>query len=282
MPHHDISPLTRVVARIDRVRDGNVDPAIFPTGFPSLDRAIGGGIRRGELVVFGGDDGVGTSALALAIALRMEPRTLLLTSEMAPERAYERALAMSARVSLESLRLGAVDEEERVRLAAAAVALRDRAPLIEVLGSGGVEDVYRAVNAEPAPTVVIVDGLESLLPADHARLQPRDEALAYAVLALKRLALSSQAAIVLLSHLPLLDRARHDRRPRLTDFGVRGAIGTHADVVLGLYREDLYDGDLGVAGATELRVLKHRDGALAYVDLFFYAQWMRFEDVLET
>ena len=65
-----------------------------------MDRALGGGIRRGDLIVMGGDDGVGTSALALAMALRIEPLTLLLTSEMHPERAYERALAMSARVSL--------------------------------------------------------------------------------------------------------------------------------------------------------------------------------------
>lgn len=282
MSHHDISPLTRVVGRVDRVREGSVDANVIATGFLSLDRALGGGVRRGDLIVIGGDDGVGTSALALAIALRVEVRTLLLTGEMLPERAYERALAMSARVSLESLRLGAVDEEERVRLATAAVALRDRAPVIETLGGGGVDEVQRAVHADPTPDVVIVDGLEALLASDHARLQPRDEALAYAVLGLKRLALARHAAIILLSHLPQLDRARHDRRPRLTDFGVRGAVATHADVVLGLYREELYDGDLGVAGAAELRLLKHRDGPLAYVDLFFFAQWMRFEDVLET
>src|SRR6187399_1175307 len=96
--HHDISPLSRVVARVDRLRDGGVDPSVIPTGFESLDRAIGGGLRRGDLIVMGGDDGVGTSALALAIALRIESLTLLLTSETQPERAFERALALSARV----------------------------------------------------------------------------------------------------------------------------------------------------------------------------------------
>lgn len=246
-----------------------------------MDRALGGGIRRGDLIVMGGDDGVGTSALALAMALRIEPLTLLLTSEMHPERAYERALAMSARVSLEALRLGVVDEQERVRLAAAAVALRDRSPVIDTLGDHGFDAVERAADASPAPTVLIVDGLEALLARDQARFLPRDDALAYAVLALKRLALARDAAVVCLAHLPALDRQRHDRRPRLTDFGVRGAVGTHADVVLGLYREELYDADMGVAGATELRLLKNRDGALAYVDLFFYAKWLRFEDVLE-
>ncbi len=281
MTPHDISPLTRVVSRVDRLRDGTVDASIIQTGFPSIDRALGGGIRRGDLVVLGGDDGVGASALALAIALRMQARVLFLTSEMQPERVYERALALSARVPLDALRLGVVDEEERTRLAAAAVALRDRAPIVDALGSEGTRGVARALEGEPGPDVVIVDGLESLIDAQHANTQHRDEALAYAVLALKQLATARNTAVLLLSHLPALDRSRHDRRPRLTDFGARGAIGTHADLVLGLYREEMYDGDVGVQGATELTLLKYRDGALGYVDLYFYAKWMRFEDVLE-
>lgn len=280
MPHHDISPLARVVARVDSMRSGERDPSIIATGFRSFDDLIGGGIRGGDLMVLGGDDRVGTSALALAMALRIQERTLLLTSEMHPERAYERALAMSAKVALESLRLGVVSEDERVRLAAESVTLRDRAPVIDVLGGGGVDEVVRAVQAAPMPAVVIVDGLEALITSEQSLHQTRDEALAFGILALKRLALASQAAVLVLTHLPQLDRTRQDRRPRLTDFGIRGAVGTHADLVLGLYREDLYDGDLGVAGATELLLLKHRDGALGYVDLFFYEQWMRFEEVL--
>jgi len=281
MTHHDISPLARVVARVDRLRDGGVDPSIIATGFESLDRAIGGGFRRGDLVVMGGDDGVGTSALVLAMALRIEQRTLLLTSEMHPERAFERALALSARVSVESLRLGVVDEDERVRLAAAAVSLRDRSPVIDTLRDGGLPDVHDAIDASPESAVVIVDGLEALLARDRPSTQPRDEALAEVVLGLKRLALVRNVCVLLVAHLPELDRTRHDRRPILSDFGVRGAVGAHADLVLGLYREDLYDGDMGVAGATELRLLKHRDGPIGYVDLFFYDKWLRFEDVLE-
>ena len=280
MPHHDISPLARVVARVDSMRSGERDPSIIPTGFRSFDDLIGGGIRGGDLIVLGGDDRVGTSALALAMALRIQERTLFLTSEMHPERAYERALAMSAKVALESLRLGVVSEDERVRLAAESVTLRDRAPVIDVLGGGGVDEVVRAVQAAPMPAAVIVDGLEALITSEQSLHQTRDEALAFGILALKRLALASRAAVLVLTHLPQLDRTRQDRRPRLTDFGIRGAVGTHADLVLGLYREDLYDGDLGVAGATELLLLKHRDGALGYVDLFFYEHWMRFEEVL--
>ena len=279
MTTNDISPLTRVVTRVDRLRDGVDERATIRTGFPSVDRAIGGGFRRGDLIVVGGDDGSGTSSLVLAMACRIRERTLVLTSEMRAEHAYERALAMTARVALDALRSGVVTEEERGKLAAAAVTLRDSAPIVDTMLDGGVDAVSRAADALPAPAVIVVDGLESLI-AGEFRQQPREETLAHAVLQLKRLALLQNAAVVLVSHLPALDRRRPDRRPQLTDFGVAGAVGTHADLVLGLYREELYDGDLGVTGATELRLLKYRDGPLGYVDLYFYAQWMRFEDVV--
>ena len=272
----DISPLTRLVARIDRTR-GSEDPDLIRSGFPSIDRVIGGGFRRGDLIVLGGDDGAGTSALALGIALRCAKRALLCTGEMPVERVYERALAIAARVSLDALRHGVVEDTERTRLSAATVTLRDYAPVVERLTQRGLADVAGALDSLPDASLVIVDGLEALL--EHG--QQREESLAWIVLTLKRLALERHVALVVVSHLPTLDRQRANRRPRLTDFGVFGAIGTHADVVLGLYREDLYDSDLGVAGATELIVLKQREGPLGYADLYYFAKWLRFEDVLD-
>lgn len=273
----DISPLTRVVARLDRAAAGEVDAGLVPTRFPSIDRAIGGGFRRGDLVVLGGDDSVGATALVLGIALRSEPRALILTSEMHPERVYERALAMSAKVPLESLRLGVVSDVERARLATSALALRDRAPVVETFLQGGLALIDRAIQATPEAALIVVDTLEGVLDRDH----DQDAALSYAVLALKRLALQRHVVILLTTHLPSLDRARADRRPRLTDFGLGGAVGAQADLVFGLYREEMYDFDHGVAGAAELLVLKHREGPRGYVDLYFDARYARFEDVLE-
>ncbi len=277
MNTHDISPLSRLVSRVERTRAGDTPPDVIRSGFPSLDRAISGGFRRGDLIVLGGDDGAGTSALALGIALRCATRALLLTGEVTVDRVYERALSIGARVPLESLRTGVSDDDERTRLAAAAVTLRDYAPVVERISAHGIADVERALDSLPDASLVIVDGLEALL----SQGERRDESLAWIVLTLKRLALDRHIALVLLAHLPLMDRQRPNRRPRLTDFGVCGAVGVHADVVLGVFREDMYDTDLGVAGATELIVLKHRDGALGYADLYFFAKWLRFEDVLD-
>lgn len=274
---HDISPLTRIVARLDRTADGEAAHDLVATRFPSIDKALGGGIRRGELVVLGGDDSVGSSALALGIAIRGSDRALFLSSEMQPERVYERALAMTARVSLEHIRLGAVDEEERARLAASALALRDQAPVVETFLQGGLTTIERAIEATPSAPLLVVDTLEGVLDRDHGQA----DALGFAVLALKRLAVTHQVAVLLTTHLPALDRERRDRRPRLSDFGMGGAVGAHADVVLGLYREEMYDFDHGVSGAAELLILKNRAGARGYVDLYFDTRYGRFEDVAE-
>lgn len=273
----DISPLTRVVARLDRTAAGDDASDLIPTRFPSIDRAIGGGFRRGDLIVMGGDDSAGSSALSLAIALRVDHRALVLSSEMTPDRVYERALALAARVPMENLRMGTVSEEERVRLAATALEMRDRAPVVETFLHGGLANLTKAVDATPEAALVIVDSLEGLLDRDHTP----EEALSYAVIALKRLALARHVAILLTTHLPALDRDRRDRRPRLTDFGLGGTVGALADLVLGLYREEMYDFDHGVSGGAELLILKNRDGAKGYVDLYFDARYGRFEDVLE-
>ena len=54
-----------------------------------------------------------------------------------------------------------------------------------------------------------------------------------------------------------------------------------ADVVLGLFRQDMYEPARDIEGATELLIRKNRNGPTGYVDLYFYAQWMRFEDMLD-
>jgi replicative DNA helicase len=55
----------------------------------------------------------------------------------------------------------------------------------------------------------------------------------------------------------------------------------HADIVLGLFREEQYSPSNDVDGAAEVHVLKSRDGSLGYADLFFYKRWLRFEDMVE-
>jgi replicative DNA helicase len=276
----DISPLARLLDRADGAADGAAPSGTVVTGFPTLDRMLGGGLRRGDLVVLAGDVGSGKSALALAAALRAAEAghaVYLLSGEMTPERVLERAVALEARTRLDDLRRGALDDEARGRVGAAALRLRDVAPTVAMLPAGGVaaatEVLRRALDAELA----VVDSLACLAPGER----PQEEELATAVRRLKALALELDVALLLTAPLAVPVRDRADPRPRLDDLGALGALRQLADVVLAVYREELYQPDRGIEGATELLVLKNRNGPTGWVDLYFYRSWMRFEDMVD-
>lgn len=274
----DISPLAQVLSKADAVADGAPSPDTTATGFPSLDRVLGGGLRAGDLTVVGGDVGSGKSAFALAVALRVAQRRQRVTyfsGEMTTERLLERVLAIEGRVRVDDLRSGVVNDVARASVGAAAVRMREVLPQLEMIPAGGVSVLAERIEGSGAD-LVIVDSLQSL--AGGAR--PMDEELADAVRRLKTVALEQRVAIIATAQLPQLT-ARDDRRPTLDDFGALGAVKHHADVVLGLYREDMYDRRREIEGATELLVRKNRNGSTGYVDLYFYAQWMRFEDMLD-
>ncbi len=257
------------------------EPWIVPCGFPSLAPLVHGGFRGGDLIVLGGDAGSGTTSLATAFALRATRAgspTLMLSSEGSAARSFERALSAESRIALDVLRSGTVSDHARSALSAAATQLRSLSPIIQTLDHGGMSGVERSLQSAPQSRLLVIDGLESLLTdATH-----RDDALAFAVLACKRLALTHDIAVMLTSHLPLLDRTRKDLRPVLADFGVRGAVAMHADLVMALFREELYHPEPALAGAAELQLLKNRTGNGGYVDLYFDAPCLRFEDVIEA
>lgn len=274
------STVAMLLHRVDAAADGALAPDTLPTGFPTVDRRLGGGIRLGDLVVLGGDVGAGKSALALAFALRAWQAgrpTLVFSAELAPERQLERLLAIEGRVSVDDLRRGALDDLARASVGGVAVRLRDRPPRLAVLPSGGVAPLVEALRSHARGHLVVVDGLEHL--ADGAA--PREEQLASAVHALKAAALAAGCAIVLVAGLPWYQPDRRTTRPSLDDFGAMGAVKQVADLVLAVYREEMYAPGYGVDGATELLILKNRSGSTGHVDLYFYKQWMRFEDMLD-
>src|ERR1700712_1132689 len=99
----DISPLSLLLGRVDAVADGASPIDTVPSGFRSLDQLLGGGLRRGDLVVLGGDVASGKSAFALAVALRASQQrqeTIFYTGEMLPERVLERVLAIEGRTRI--------------------------------------------------------------------------------------------------------------------------------------------------------------------------------------
>jgi replicative DNA helicase len=276
----DPSALTRLLHHVDAVSDGTAPSDALPTGFPSLDRLLGGGLRPGDLVVLGGDVGAGKSSLGLAMAMRLVQAgraALVVSGEMRVDRLLERLLAIEGRTPIDDLRRGALDEVQRATVGAVAMRLREAAPVLQALPADGLDGVAALARAEGRGGLVVVDGLAAFALGER----PLDEELAAAVRRLKAVALEANVALLLTAGLPGFSAERRSARPRLDDFGVLGAIKQHADVVLALFREEMYDPGFGVDGATELHVLKNRNGQTGYVDLYFYKRWMRFEDMLD-
>ena len=282
MRRDDEHPLERLVARVDATEPGRPGADTVPSGFPSLDRVLGGGFRRQDLVVLAGDVGSGKSALALAMAIRSAGAGvpgLYLSGEMSPERVMERALAMEGKATIDDLRQGRLDTVTRAAVGAAAVRLRDVPLAFRALAGERFEEIGETADFVPPRGLLVVDSLE-LAPAPRpaARLEER---IALAVRALKALAVERNLAVIAVAQLPRLRPGRADPRPTLEDLGGLGTVKQSADVILAVYREEMYRPGQGVEGATELIVAKNRNGSTGFVDLYFYPRWLRFEDLLD-
>ncbi len=275
----DISPLSTLLSRVDAVSDGQSSPETISCGFPSIDNLLGGGFRRGDLALLGGDTSSGKSSLALAFAIRAATRgqrSAFLTAEMTRERLLERILAIEARARVDDLRQGTLDDEARSRAGATALRLRDSLPIVERLTTRDTAGLVSVVGGMDDIQLLVVDPLSTFLQPGGSL----DNSLAFAARDLKALALDAHVALVVTASLPALS-TRADRRPTLDDFGGSGILAEHADVVLALYREEMYQPGRDIEGATELIVRKNRNGAKGYVDLYFYEKWERFEEVID-
>ncbi len=276
------SPAELVVARMDSRQADGIPGDSIPTGFPSIDRLLGGGIRRQDLVILAGDVGSGKSSLALAIALRaarLAQPVVYLSGEMSEERVMERALALEARIAVDRLRGGELDDISRSSIGAAALRLRDLPFMVRALAGERFEEIPSALDTVPRRALLVVDDLQ--LAGSPVAEATGDERTALIVRALKNVALEHDVALLVVAQLPRLDQARPDPRPTLDDLGGLGVVKQVADVVLAIYREEMYRPNAGVEGAVELIIGKNRNGPTGYLDLYFYRQWLRFEDVLD-
>lgn len=250
----------------------------LPTGFPSLDALLGGGFRREDLIVLGGESGVGGSALAVGIAVRAAEHgasVVVLSTEMSPTRLAERALAQTARATLAELGGSDLSDSRRAEIADVALRMRGLPLDFRTQPSAGWD---AAVPTVPdGVDLVVVDALEGLAWGTH----PRGDAAAAWVLAWKRFAITRAVAVLLVRHADATLPNSKGLRPSLDSLGAAG-VREHADLVLGLHREELHRPDPAVAGSAELLVVKDRSGTTGSVDLWFEPQWSRFEDLAEA
>lgn len=275
------NPLIKLIEQVDAQTPGHPAPDTVPTGFQSLDQILGGGFRLQDLVVLGGDVGSGKSALALGMALRVAQDghpVAFISGEMDEERVLERALAIEGRAQIDEIRNANLPDRRRASLGAVALDLQDLPLRVYPIVGSQFDEILEPVWNQ-RPTFLVVDYLQLLSPPSTKLTQEEDNALTLRTL--KAAALDHGVACLAVAQLPKHRMERSDPRPNLDDFGVLGAVKQHADVVLGLFREEMYAPGGGNEGAAELIVAKNRNGPTGFVDLYFYQHCMRFEDMLD-
>lgn len=265
-----------------------------PSGFKDLD-SITGGFQPGNLIILAARPAMGKSALALNIAQnaalgkgtegRGPVPIAVFSLEMSQVEIVHRLLGAEAKISGDALRKGQVKSEWR-RVLQASEKL-SQAPLwIDDSSDLGIHElrakVRRLKGKVPDLGLVIVDYLQLMRaddPSDNRVLQ-----IGAISRGLKLLAGELKIPVVALSQLSRRLEERQDKRPMLSDLRESGSIEQDADVVMFIYRDEVYnkdedaDGDdfQSNAGRAELIIGKHRNGPIGKVDLAWQGQFARF------
>lgn len=247
------------------------------TGYPTLDLQLDGGMPRGALIVLGGDAGIGSSAMAMGIALGAAgggTRTVFLSSESREEGLVARATSQLSGAPLRSVETGQPEGDHVGAITTARSRLLELPVRMAMAPSDFAEDLQHVAGIDWE--LLVIDGLGGLV----VDTVGREQILAGWVARLKRLAVDHGGTVLITAHATATIAERSDPRPRLADFGADGAIRSQADLVLGLYREEHYRPDRGIIGAAELLILKNRRGPCAAIDLWFESGCRRFEDLV--
>lgn len=250
----------------------NTEPVGVRTGILDLDDLMLG-LRRGELVTIGARPGVGKSVLGSQIAFnaaRTGHPTLLFGIEMPTDQTFGRIVAAEARVDYGRIRSGKLNEQDWQKIPYFAGTLAGTVPLAFVDDPTATIATIRAEcrrqHKRAGLEVVVVDYLQII---KAAKSENRQVEVAEISGGLRRIAREMGVVVVALVQLSRNLEYRADKRPTLADLRESGAIEQDSDVVIGIYRDEIYDPESPDRGMAELLVLKHRNGALGVVRTAF-------------
>jgi len=258
-----------------------------PTGFVDLD-TMTRGFQAGDLVIVAARPSMGKTSLALNMAQHVGTKTDrtvgLFSLEMSKEQLFLRLLTSEARIDAHRLRGGFLGERDWGKLSQAIGTLSDAKIFIDDTPSIGVLEMRakcRRLKSEHGLHLVIVDYIQ--LMQGRGRFENRTLELASISRSMKGLAKELNVPIVVLSQLSRAPESRSDHRPQLSDLRESGALEQDADVVVFIYREDLY-GDRNqpaadTQGVAEIIIGKQRNGPTGIVRLAFIREFTRFENL---
>jgi len=244
-----------------------------------------GGFHPGELTILAARPSMGKTSWALNIAehlaIKKEKRIAFFSMEMSKETLLHRLLCSMARVDGQRFRLGYTDQDDRLRLARAADRLASDQIWIDDSANLTSLDLHARVRKmRPPPDLIVIDYLQ--LMRGHKKHENRVQEVTALSRDLKNLAKHYERPVLALSQLSRAPESRKgDNRPQLSDLRESGAIEQDADVVVFIYREELYKPDReDVRGKAELIIRKQRNGPTGTVRAVFLHGLTRFENMI--
>lgn len=272
--------ISDALSAVDESAKGAESLKPLSTGFSALDSRLGGW-HRSDLVIVAARPSMGKTSLILGSAVAAAKqgfRVGVVSLEMSCRQLGIRMLGMEAPLDVHALRSGAIKHEGWWILAHAGESL-SRVPLwVDDSACLTVDHIVakaRQLRAKHGLDLLVVDYLQLL---QSPGTETRQQGIADASRGLKLLAKELDIPVVVLSQLSRECERRENKRPVLADLRDSGAIEQDADIVLFLYRHEVYDRDTEDRGVAEVLIRKHRNGPCGDVPLKFVEQFARFED----
>ncbi len=279
--------LTKVVERIETLygRDNASDVTGVASGFTDLD-SMTSGLQPGELIIVAGRPSMGKTAFAINIAehvaLEGGKPVAIFSMEMGGIQLAMRMIGSVGKLNQHDLRTGRLQEDDWPRLTHALGRLNDAAIFIDetaALNSLELRSRARRLHRQNNGLgLIIIDYLQLMSSPSSKASENRATEISEISRSLKGLAKELQVPVMALSQLNRSLEQRPNKRPMMSDLRESGAIEQDADLILFIYRDEVYNPDSPDKGKAEIIIGKQRNGPIGKVELTFRGEYTRFDN----
>jgi replicative DNA helicase len=274
--------LPAAVDRIDLLHQSGGDITGIPSGFTEFDK-LTAGLQPGDLVIVAGRPSMGKTTFAVNMAenaaIGARVPTAIFSMEMPSEQLAMRMISSLGRVDQTHLRTGKFPDEDWSRINTA-VQLMSDAP-IYIDDSPGLSPTEirarsRRLKREANLGLIVIDYLQ--LMQVHGNTENRATEISEISRSLKSLAKELRLPVIALSQLNRSVEQRQDKRPVMSDLRESGAIEQDADLIVFIYREEVYKPDTPRKGIADISIAKQRNGPIGDFPLTFVGRFTKFEN----
>ncbi len=277
--------LKGALERIDELFHKDSPITGIATGYDNLDMKTAG-FQRSDLIIVAGRPSMGKTAFAINVAeqaaIKGKLSVAVFSMEMPGEQLAMRMMSSLGRIDQHKIRTGKLDDEDWPRLTSAVSMLEESRMFIDdtpALTPSELRARCRRISREHGLDLVVVDYLQLMQVAGTT--ENRATEISEISRSLKAMAKELSVPVIALSQLNRSLESRTDKRPVMSDLRESGAIEQDADVILFIYRDEVYDEESVDKGIAEIIIGKQRNGPIGKVKLSFLGQFTRFENLAD-